>query len=214
GYSDGVIYTGGRDKHGEFIDTRVNETGILGRHDQEVCGLRIGRCGKYIATGGNDNGIFIFDRRNRAHLAKLVGHRAAVKALSWSPIHYNFLCSGGGTADKSLKIWNVNGISSKKNKIYTEKELCIKSIGCGAQVCGLHWTWSNEIISTHGYAFNDIRVSKYPNMNMVRVYKVHRNRVVHFAVSDDEMHFVSGSADNLLCFWRMNEKKQDVLNIR
>ncbi|KAG0438824.1 Protein FIZZY-RELATED 2 [Dictyocoela muelleri] len=213
-YFDGVIYTGGRDKNIKFVDVRFNRACVLGKHDQEVCGLKISKVGNYIASGGNDNNVFVYDKRYSSQLAKIVGHKAAVKALSWSPINSNLLCSGGGTADKCLKIWNLNGLVTKSNNVYGEKDLCLKSIDCGAQVCGLYWTGSNEIISTHGYAFNDIRVSKYPNMNMVRVYKGHRNRVVHFAVSCDERHFVTGSSDNLLCFWQMSEKTDEDLNIR
>lgn len=35
-------------------------------------------------------------------------HRAAVRALAWSPHQYGLLLSGGGNTDKSLKIWNVS----------------------------------------------------------------------------------------------------------
>jgi WD40 repeat protein len=37
-------------------------------------------------------------------------HKAAVKALAWSPWKSNVLASGAGSNDKCIKIWNtVNG---------------------------------------------------------------------------------------------------------
>jgi len=35
-------------------------------------------------------------------------HKAAVRALAWSPHQYGVLLSGGGNIDKSLKFWNIN----------------------------------------------------------------------------------------------------------
>ena len=37
----------------------------------------------------------------------LLGHTAAVKAMSWCPWTSSTLASGGGSHDRSLKLWNV-----------------------------------------------------------------------------------------------------------
>ena len=37
---------------------------------------------------------------------KLKGHKGAIKALSWCPWKNNILASGGGTGDRSIKLWN------------------------------------------------------------------------------------------------------------
>ena len=38
-------------------------------------------------------------------------HQAAVRALAWCPWDNRTLASGGGTADRNIKIWNtLNGI--------------------------------------------------------------------------------------------------------
>jgi cell division cycle 20-like protein 1 (cofactor of APC complex) len=39
--------------------------------------------------------------------AKFSDHRAAVKALAWSPQQHGLLASGGGTADRTLRLRNV-----------------------------------------------------------------------------------------------------------
>ena len=35
-------------------------------------------------------------------------HQAAVKAVAWCPWQSGILATGGGTADKTIKIWNIN----------------------------------------------------------------------------------------------------------
>lgn len=35
-------------------------------------------------------------------------HKAAVKALAWSPQHHGLLVSGAGSADRCLRLWDVN----------------------------------------------------------------------------------------------------------
>ena len=52
-------------------------------------------------------------------------HVAAVKALAWSPHKHNILATGGGTADKSIRMWNTT--------TYEE----ILKYDTGSQVCNL-----------------------------------------------------------------------------
>ncbi|PNX65675.1 anaphase-promoting complex subunit cdc20-like protein, partial [Trifolium pratense] len=71
-------------------------------HDQEVCGLKWSPSGRQLASGGNDNVVHIWDRSvvslnsPTRCLHRFEEHRAAVKALAWSPFQSNLLASGGG----------------------------------------------------------------------------------------------------------------------
>lgn len=38
-----------------------------------------------LASGGNDNKLFIWDMRNTEPLARFSEHQAAVKAIGWNP---------------------------------------------------------------------------------------------------------------------------------
>lgn len=60
--------------------------------------------GKYVASGGQDNTIIIWDLYSRKELRKLIGHTSFVEYISYSP-DGKFLASG--SLDKSIKIWNV-----------------------------------------------------------------------------------------------------------
>jgi cell division cycle 20-like protein 1 (cofactor of APC complex) len=40
-------------------------------------------------------------------LSKFSDHKAAVKALAWSPHQHGLLATGGGTTDRMIKMRNV-----------------------------------------------------------------------------------------------------------
>jgi cell division cycle 20-like protein 1, cofactor of APC complex len=40
-------------------------------------------------------------------LFKFSSHKAAVKAIAWSPHQSGLVASGGGTADRCIKFWNT-----------------------------------------------------------------------------------------------------------
>ena len=74
---------------------------------QEVCGLRWSHDNQLLASGGNDNKVFIWSSSSSQPVHKFSDHVAAVKALAWSPQYHNLLVSGGGTADKTIRFWNT-----------------------------------------------------------------------------------------------------------
>ncbi len=85
----------------------------LNGHRQEICGLKWNYEGNYLASGGNDNKLLVWDIRNTGAgvgdkpLWKFHEHQAAVKAIAWSPHTSGLLASGGGTQDKTIRTWNV-----------------------------------------------------------------------------------------------------------
>ena len=120
-------------------------------------------------------------------------HCAAVKALQWCPFQRNVLASGGGTADKTIKIWNMN------------TGTMLSSMNTGSQVCALQWSEPNrELVSSHGFSDFELclwKYSKQHTLNKVRDFKGHTARVLHLAKSPDETRILSASADETLRFW-------------
>ena len=79
-------------------------------HKQEVGGLKWSFDGKYLASGGNDNKLKIWaagQQRSNLPLFKFSSHKAAVKAIAWSPHESHMVASGGGTADRCIKFFNT-----------------------------------------------------------------------------------------------------------
>jgi cell division cycle 20-like protein 1 (cofactor of APC complex) len=114
----------------------------------------------------------IWNQFSEKPLVKFSDHKAAVKAIAWSPNQSGLLASGGGTADKCIKFWDTLKLSS------------IGSIDTGSQVCNLLFSkTTNEIVSTHGYSQNQIIVWKYPSMKKVITLTGHSFRVLYLAMS-------------------------------
>jgi len=141
------VNSGSRDALVLQHDARAarHRTATLVGHQQEVCGLSWSADGSTLASGGNENFLCLWDAaRSGAHRAggnspgggatgrlgvecapriTLRQHQAAVKALSWCPMHRNLLASGGGTADRTIKFWNAH------------TGAMLHSVDTGSQVC-------------------------------------------------------------------------------
>jgi cell division cycle 20-like protein 1 (cofactor of APC complex) len=61
----------------------------LQAHKQEIVGLKWSFDEQYLASGGNDNKLMIWSRSSQARsdvpIQKFGSHKAAVKAIAWSP---------------------------------------------------------------------------------------------------------------------------------
>lgn len=114
-----ILSSGSRDRSILHRDVRMPAPFLrkLTGHKQEVCGLKWNSDTEQLASGGNDNKIFVWDRMEERWLHRWGeqegGHKAAVKAIAWSPHQRGLLASGGGTADRCIKFWNT--ISSAQN---------------------------------------------------------------------------------------------------
>lgn len=174
-------------------------------HTKEVCGLKWSFDGTQLASGSNDNTLCIWDiNSHREPKHTFTSHRAAVKALAWSPLDKNLLASGGGTKDKSIKFWD------------TEEGTEICSLKTSAQICSLIWSKnSKEIISSHGYEKNELFVWKYlphkPEMPVVKTAELsgHDSRVLHLAISPNGTTVASTAPDETLRFWKVFQSDED-----
>ena len=84
----------------------ASERKLVG-HRQEVCGLKWSPDNQYLASGGNDNKLFVWNASSLQPVHAFTEHLAAVKAIAWSPHHPGLLASGGGTADRCIRFWNT-----------------------------------------------------------------------------------------------------------
>ena len=97
-----VIASGSKDKSILVRDLRAQNGHYrkLTHHKQEVCGMRWSLHDEdQLASGGNDNKLFIWSNTSEEPMEKFSDHQAAVKAINWSPLHRGLLATGGGTAD-------------------------------------------------------------------------------------------------------------------
>jgi cell division cycle 20-like protein 1, cofactor of APC complex len=215
-WSSSLLASGSRDRSIMMHDARIHggsgsEPATIGSsntssssvvhqctsHRQEVCGLKWSPDEKMLASGGNDNKLYVWAMNHAdptTPLCRFNDHNAAVKAVAWSPHQNGLLASGGGTADRNIRFWNtLNGNGIPLHRIDT-----------GSQVCNLMWSKNvNEIVSTHGYSLNQIIVWKYPSMQKVTTLTGHSLRVLYLAMSPDGQAVVTGAGDETLRFWNL-----------
>ena len=167
-------------------------------HKQEICGLKWSFDGSQLASGSNDNLLMVWNLHSSKPVMTKNEHVAAVKALAWSPHKHNILATGGGTADKSIRMWNTT--------TYEE----ILKYDTGSQVCNLLFSrTSNELVSTHGYSLNQINIWKLPNMKKIRTLIGHNFRVLYLSLSPDGPSIVTGAGEKTIKFWNVFPPKKE-----
>lgn len=199
-----LLATGSRDRTINLIDSRTNQSaGQFWGHRQEICGIFWQPGGGLLASGGNDNLIFIWDPRSNRPLFEISGHKAAVKALAWNPHNFGELLSGGGTADASIKLWNLNSVQSRKPEQ-------IFSVEAGGQVCSLLAPKSiKEFVAGMGYPNNDIKIFDLDNGERIANIDGHLSRVLHMNLGEDENDIVASlSADQSIKFWNFFQREK------
>jgi cell division cycle protein 20 (cofactor of APC complex) len=76
----------------------------------------------------------------------------------------------------------------------------LNSIDTESQVCALQWNpYEKEILSSHGFARNQLCLWKYPSMAKIKELEGHTARVLHMACHGGTV--VSAAADETLRFW-------------
>ncbi|KAH8922178.1 WD40 repeat-like protein [Atractiella rhizophila] len=203
-WNNNVLSSGSRDRSILHRDVRAagHYMAKLTSHKQEVCGLKWNTADNLLASGGNDNKLYVWDGLHTTPLFKFTDHVAAVKAIAWSPHVHGILASGGGTLDKKIKFWNT-----VKGEIDDE-------IDTSSQVCNLMWSKnSNELVSTHGFSNsnhqNQICIWKYPSRQLVGSLLGHTFRVLYLAMSPCGQTIVTGAGDETLRFWTAFPKTKD-----
>ncbi|XP_008238751.1 PREDICTED: protein FIZZY-RELATED 2-like [Prunus mume] len=193
-WSSSMLSSGSRDKSILQRDIRAQEDFVskLSGHKSEVCGLKWSYDNRELASGGNDNRLFVWNQHSTQPVLKYCEHTAAVKAIAWSPHLHGLLASGGGTADRCIRFWNTTTNSH------------LSCMDTGSQVCNLVWSKNvNELVSTHGYSQNQIIVWRYPTMSKLATLTGHTYRVLYLAISPDGQTIVTGAGDETLRFWNV-----------
>lgn len=202
-WNDHILSSGARSGHIHHHDVRVAEhhIGTLSGHSQEVCGLKWSPDGRFLASGGNDNMVFVWPgvQENTVNMQSPVQsfseHQGAVKALAWCPWQTNILASGGGTSDRHIRIWNVSS------------GFCMSSLDTHSQISSLLFVPNyKELVSSHGFAHDNIIVWKYPSLAKVAELEGHESRVLNMALSPDGSTVASVAADETVRMWNSFEK--------
>jgi cell division cycle 20-like protein 1, cofactor of APC complex len=93
-WNNDILSSGSRDRLIMQRDTRTpsqtSDRRLVG-HRQEVCGLKWSPDNQYLASGGNDNRLYVWNQHAQIPVQSYSEHMAAVKAIAWSPHHHGYL---------------------------------------------------------------------------------------------------------------------------
>jgi cell division cycle 20-like protein 1 (cofactor of APC complex) len=180
------------------VDPNQNNINKLIGHTQEICGLKWSYDDRLLASGGNDNKLFIWNANKMMPEKKINAHTSAVKAIDWSPFKYGTLISGGGTQDRTIKIWNTNTMK------------LVESIDTSSQVCNIAFSrQSREFVTTHGYSDNLILIWDADTLDVKATLKGHSERVIYLSTGPDPQKIVTGAGDETIRFWDVFLSEKD-----
>lgn len=190
-----VLSTGSRDSFIMQHDLRIQDYFVkFTGHEQEVCGLKWNSEGTCLASGGNDNKVCLWEMASTTPVKVLDGHKAAVKALAWCPWKRQMIATGGGSADKTIRLWDCNSAT------------CLNTVDTGSQVCALEWNrHEKELLSAHGYAQNQLSLWRFSDMKRIQDFTGHSARILSVAQNPEGSTVVSAGADETLRFWPVFE---------
>ena len=195
-WKENILLAGGRDGQVAIIDLRDDDPVVVVEeaHMEEICTIKMHPESTMFATCSNDCVVKIWDQRNMSNgpVISYSEHEAAIRAAAWSPVANDIIVTGGGTADKKIKMWNtVTGET-------------IKSIDTGSQVCNLFWSAEyNEIFATHGFSQNHLSLWKGTDLTPVASFHTHKQRVLYMSVSPDQSTIATAAPGDTMQIWKM-----------
>lgn len=197
-------------------------THLLLGHSQEICGLSwCSSRSNFLATGGNDNQVGIWDIRGGAWLGRV--HRAGVKAVSWKD---DQLLTAGGLKDKRVVSWKwCPGYSEEDiygqpyvpyEQFDNRHEALTRGYMLGpmsyqaevasqSQICGVVWTDTNIPVTAHGFTQNCIATWKFQPLEMKHLVRMHNKRCL-FIAGDGYSRVATGAGDGTVKVFTVGEQ--------
>jgi cell division cycle 20-like protein 1 (cofactor of APC complex) len=194
--NENILILGSDNSYVDIYDLRTkHKVRNLYKHidDNEVCKVKYSSGNKMVISGGNDNNIILFDLR-KDKICKVFKHKAAVKGLSVNPSD-NILVSGGGTFDKTIKLWNLKKLS-QVGELLTD-----------SQVTNIDCLTEDSFVVSHGYVSNNIVLYNFNEnyeISQSAIMEKHNKRILFMSKSYDDM-LGSCSTDGVVKLWKLSK---------
>ncbi len=176
-------------------------------HIQEVCGLKWNSNGEYLASGSNDNCVFLWQPDLSTDIPyidspvmALRGHRAAVKAISWHPTMPNLIATGAGSNDGHIRIFDA----------YSGD--CICQTSTTSQICGVEWCSADQLAVAYGFSANGVSLWKWSQIRRTltesAVIMSHARRMLFLGINSERDTIVASTADGHVHKWQFVPKQR------
>ncbi|KAL0407525.1 UNVERIFIED_CONTAM: U3 snoRNP-associated protein-like [Sesamum latifolium] len=159
------------------------------RHSKHVLALAVSSDGRYLASGGLDRYVHLWDIRTRQHIQAFTGHKGPVSCLTFRQGTSELF---SGSFDRSIKIWNaedrtyINTLFGHQSEVLTIDSL------------------RKERVLTVGRD-RTMRLWKVPEESQLKFLAPASSLECCCFIGDDE--FLSGSDDGSIEHWNVLRKK-------
>jgi cell division cycle 20-like protein 1 (cofactor of APC complex) len=193
------------------IDLRASHSRRMALNIGPICNLACRE--SILLAGGDDNVMRVYDTRAMADGNPLYSfaHNAAVRALSFLPGNRDVCVTGGGLADKTIRLYDIK----------RGKQLC--QVEVHAQVSNILALEENSFISTHGFGgkpyANSVVQWQYQEgasgagrIVPKKVLDVMPSRVVYAdrcASEGGQERFLTASSDETIRVWRRDHGSKE-----
>ncbi len=167
-------------------------------HSWGVNCAAFGPDGSWLASGGADNAIKIWQVATGRELRALTGHSGHVKSLALS---FNGQWLASGSNDRTVKVWNV----ATGHELFTLQ-------GHTASIEALVFSPDNRWLAS-GSVDKTIKIWDLTNGKELRTLNNHTAWVIALAFSGDGKFLASGSADTTVNLWETSSWR-DVRTLR
>ncbi|CAK7354946.1 unnamed protein product [Dovyalis caffra] len=166
-----------------------NPEGRATKHSRNVLALAVSTDGRYLASGGLDRHVHLWDTRTREHIQAFPGHKGPVSSLTFRKGSSELF---SGSFDRSIKIWNVE-----------DRAYMSTLFGHQSEVLTIDCLWQERVLA----------VARDRSMQL---FKVHDESRLIFRSSTsslecccfiDNSEFLSGSDDGNIALWGIQKKK-------
>jgi WD40 repeat protein len=159
----------------------------IGGHAGGACAVTYSPDGAWLASGGGDALVKVWQPGNKQPVRQMIGHVSTVTSVAYSPDGTLIV---SGSADSTIKLWNV----SAGRMVY--------SIKADTTVASVAFSPDGQTIASGDYA-NKVRLWQASNGREIKTLTGHTSRVLSVKFSPDGKTLASGSVDATIKLWDM-----------
>ncbi|CAK9029917.1 U3 small nucleolar RNA-interacting protein 2 (RRP9 homolog) (U3 small nucleolar ribonucleoprotein-associated 55 kDa protein) (U3 snoRNP-associated 55 kDa protein) (U3-55K), partial [Durusdinium trenchii] len=174
---------------GQPATKSVKRSAITGHWD-EVLSVALSSDGRYLASGGRDRFVRVWDTRTNELVDSFKGHRGAVSGVAFQKGTHRLYSA---SHDRSVRAWDVDEMA------YVES-----LFGHQAELNGIDCLYRERAVTCS--ADRTVRFWKIPEESQL-LLQGHHTASIDCVRMLDEVHFLSGSQESSLALWHTSKKK-------